>query len=191
MKRKEVIPAILLIVFLSASVISCNYLYNAYFRYTTIELDKEPDNIFSNPSTELLAIITDGQLCMYDENGRKRDIPTPFNVMNVYQLDSFAMVIDENNNLYALDYSSNDIIISNILLRDIVSVEASTNYSDDEKERSFIAVDKNGKVYVWGNNDEYILGLTTKDYIEEPTKPYGFEYSISLLKVLGVLKLFC
>lgn len=170
MKRK-ISLVIFLIVLLSLLVSSCDYIHNVFFRYATIKLDKEPDSIISNSSTNLLAIITDGQLCLYDENGQKRDIPTPFNVINVYQLDNFAMVIDESNNLYAVDYSSDDIIISNIILNDIISVEASANYNlDDVKERSFIAVNKNGEVYVWGNNDEYILGLTTTNYIDEPTK---------------------
>lgn len=180
MKRKKAIHVILIILLLSVSIVICNNLYNAYFRYTTIVLEKEPDSIISNPSTNLLAIIVDGQLCLYDENGDKREITTPFDVVNAYHLDNYAMVIDKNNNLYFVDYSSDDIIISDIILRDIVCVETNTNYCDAEKERSFMALDRNGEVYVWGNNDEYILGLTKTDYLEEPTK---LEYIDDVKKV--------
>lgn len=156
---KKFLPLIIILIF----VIPLILVGVNYTKYDCIILSKEPDGIFSSAYTNKLAVITDGQLRIYDENGKYRDIKTAFRVTYAYPLEDTAWLIDDNDNLYELNYKyTTETTVSEVVLQNIKSFFGTP--------RQFAAIDNNGDLYVWGDNGQSLLGIDGEEYIEKPMK---------------------
>ncbi len=164
MKRKIKLISFLIFVFVIVGA-----LFYYYSRYEKIELPQEPDGIFSSPYTNKLAVIMDGKLTMYDETGRSRYIDTPFDISFAYPLEDSIYLVDNDGNLYEMMYKFyTEIPISDVILTDVKSF-AYVSYPK-EKTYSCGAVTTQGDLFVWGSNQDKLLGLYDVEYVETPTK---------------------
>lgn len=166
MKRKSMFLTILLfsiiLLITILSILNIN-------KYDKIELPKEPDGIFSSMYTDKLAVIIDGKLTVYDDEGNALDVVTGGYVKFAYPLENSIYVITENYNLYELAYDNvNGITDDKIILTDVKYF----TYCEDSKNSTFScgAVTNNGDLFVWGSNENYILGIKDEKHIDEPTK---------------------
>ena len=160
MNRKKVKIIILCVIIISLIV----FLFVTNIpNYKIIVLDKEPDYIGSNDYSNELAVVTDGELVLYDEQGVAHAIDTDIRIAKAFPLEHIIWVIDVENNLYQITYGENkEIEISDVILTDVEIVECD-NYQT-------VAITTKGDLYVWGENISYSLGFPGQEHIDEPTK---------------------
>ena len=153
--------------FIPIIIVACILVYafmnnNEKQHYKTITLEKEPEYIGILPYGCDLAIVIDGELMIYDAEGNVRNISVPFLVAEAYYYDEYIWLIDVDRNLYRAENSAGGIIMSDIILSDVKIFKSAMTAS--------MAVNSSGELYVWGNNENGMLGLPYPDYIEIPTK---------------------
>lgn len=155
------------------------FIYTCKSGSKIIILENEPDGIFSSPYSNKLAVITDGELVVYNQGGKAQCVETGAKVIYAYPLEDSIYVIDEKNDLFELGYEERSGISNkSAILSDVKMF----TYSYDISNNAFScgAISTNGDLYVWGSNENHILGIEDEDYIDYPIK---IEYLSNIKKV--------
>lgn len=167
---KEIVKKIIFIILLINCLCVTAFLLFVYKDgYKRIEFDKEPDYICSSPFSNKLAVITDGDLTVYNQSGKSQNVKTGTKIVYAYPLENSIFVITENGNLHEISYENTEDVSNMEAI--LVDVKFFTYYEDfEEKYFSYAAITNSGDLYVWGSNERLILGLNDTKYVEEPTK---------------------
>ncbi len=159
--RKKIKRTILILISIAIVVVVVLCLINKY-TYKKIKFDQLPDATFSSQYSNKLATVINGKLVLYDENGNRTNIDTPFNVVFACPLEESIWVINDKNNLYEVSYSS---VISDVVLTNVAYINMAPNH--------YTAITMSGELYVWGENIGYRLGLDKEGYIDIPKRIDG------------------
>lgn len=171
MKVKNIIKTIIKIVIFLLIIISCyccvaKRIGEYSLKYKTYTLDKEPSFITASLDDKLILVI-DGEIRFIDSQMNETTIQLEINVGKVFCSYDWFWIIDDKNNLYALQvFKDNTYELSDVILENVICIAGYGRYKENA-----IAITTEGDVYVWGKGDEYCsVGIGGNIEIKEPMK---------------------
>ncbi len=171
MKVKNIIKTIIKIVIFLLIIISCyccvaKRIGEYSLKYKTYTLDKEPSFITASLDDKLILVI-DGEIRFIDSQMNETTIQLEMNVAKVFCSGDWFWIIDDKNNLYALQvFNDNTYELSDVILENVICIAGHGINTENA-----IAITTEGDVYVWGKGDEYwSVGIGVNTEIEKPMK---------------------
>ncbi len=160
---------IFMVLFINCLIVIVFLLFVYKNGYEQIEFEKEPDYICSSPFSNKLAVITDGNLTVYNQSGKSQKVNIGTKLISAYPLETSIFIITEKGDLYEILYEDKQDVSNMEAI--LANVKYFTYYEETEEElSSYAAITNSGELYVWGSNENLMLGLGDIEYVEEPTK---------------------